>query len=261
MEIDKSHFDESVHELIDLLLSNQWPEAVPEFLICGDNEEERIMRGEGILDYIEFNLKDKTVCDFGCGEAHLAIVAAKHAKKVVGYDIKESGPIEWTAHENLTLTSSCNELLVHAPFDYVIVYDVLDHCSNPQDVLLQIKAITHSKSKVFIRFHSWMSRHATHLYRHLNKAWIHLIFTPEELEKMGLKSEFVYPYFYPIDQQNKWIKSIGFKVEKSEISKTIVEPFFSYPKIMERLPLNKFDNKLPIWQMSQSFNDYWLIPE
>lgn len=258
MEIDKSLFEESVHELIDLLLSDQWPEAVPEFLICAENEEEKKLRGEGILEYVGFDIKGKSVCDFGCGEGHLALAASKQAQRVVGYDIKENGSLEWVMKDNLTLTSSCNELLVHAPFDYVIVYDVLDHSTNPQETLLQIKAMTHPKSKIFIRFHSWMSRHATHLYRQLNKAWMHLIFKPEELEKMGLKSEYTYPYFYPIDQQGKWIKTIGFKIDKSEIQKTIIEPFFNQPKIMERLPLDKFGGKLPVWQMSQSFNDYWL---
>jgi hypothetical protein len=102
-----------------------------------------------------------------------------------------------------------------------------------------------------------MSRHATHLYQKINKAWIHLVFTEEELKLMGLEASFTQKYFFPIGQQEGWFKAAGFSVVSSDVIKSEVEPFFRKPKIVSRLPMDKFKD-FPEWQMSQSFNHYVL---
>jgi len=256
MEIDKSKFSKETQDLIDLLLSPEWPEAVPDFLICADTEEDKLGRAQGILDYAEFKLDGKKFCDFGCGEGHVATLASDYASFTVGYDILEHENFTKIQKERLLLTSSSNELLANAPYDFIMVYDVIDHAENPEALLSQLKAISHKDTKIFIRFHSWMSRHASHLYRQINKAWLHLVFTQKEIELLGLNPTFVYKYFTPLHQQDKWIKSMNGIVEKSEITKSFVEPFFKQEKIFKRLP--NINNRFPDWQMSQSFNDYWV---
>jgi len=101
-----------------------------------------------------------------------------------------------------------------------------------------------------------MSRHGAHLYKQLNKAWVHLIFTEEELAKMGVKMEFVRKYFTPINEQNSWFKNAGLTVVSSDIIKTAIEPFFRRPEIASKIPAVK--GQFPDWQMSQVFNDYRL---
>jgi SAM-dependent methyltransferase len=257
MKIDKSEFPNDTHFLLDLLNSDNWPEALSSSFFCSTEDEKR-QRGQGVLDYIGHEFHDKLVCDFGCGEGHTALAASKTAKLAVGYDLYESGLLDWKKKDNFLLTTSCNEMLMYGPYDIIIVWDVFDHCKNPENLLMQIKAVSHKKTKFFFRFHSWISRHGAHVHKHLNKAWIHLIFTEYELELMGIKLDYLNKIYFPLRQQTKLISSIGLKIDKSEIVKNNVEPIFRIQKIKDRLPLSFFNGEFPEWQMSQSYNDYWL---
>ena len=256
MDISLDKFSDDAKPLVELLFSADWPEAVADFLICQDLEEEKQERAEGILEFIGENYFNKKVLDFGTGEGHVAKELAKTASLAVGYDIKKSGSLPWEMNNNLLLTTDFNEVAAKGPYDLVILYDVLDHCVDPIDALKKVASVVNSESKVFIRFHSWMSRHATHLYKKINKAWIHLVFTDEEFALMGIKQDFVYKYFLPIITQTQWIELCGFTIINQDLVRTNVEPFFWRPEIQARLPLHKFENKFPDWQMSQVFNDY-----
>lgn len=254
MEIDKDKLPSEIHHLVDLLLDPSWPEAVPPFLICDDTEDDKNERAEGILDYIGFEIENKSFCDFGCGEGHLALKANRIASKSIGYDIIQTGVQDcWGTN---MLTTNFEEVIHNGPYDYILAYDVLDHCVNPLEALSQIKSICKKETKVFIRFHSWMSRHGGHLYRKLNKAWAHLVFTEQELALMGIDLEYVHKYYTPLITQHSWIKKQGFKIISEDIVKTVVEPFFKKQEIKSRLPLDKYQGQFPEWQMSQVFNDY-----
>lgn len=258
MEIDKSKLPESSHPLIDLLLSDDWPDAVPPFLICSDSEEDKTERAEGILDYINFDLTNKRICDFGCGEGHLAIAASEKASFSAGFDIRRSGQKEWEKDGKYLLTNDFERLKACGMFDYIVLYDVLDHSVNPLEVLENVTSISHKGTKVFVRCHSWMSRHGGHLYQKLNKAWAHLIFTSAEIRLMGFEPEYIYKTYFPLATHEGWFKSLNIKVESHDIVKTVVEPFFKRPEFNSRLPYRLFSGKFPEWQMSQVFNDYYL---
>jgi len=254
-QIDKSLFPEAVHPLLDLLITDAWPEAAPKYLICEDSENDKLDRADGILDYIGISFKDKKVLDFGCGEGHVSDKAAETAILSVGYDIVQ--PSFDSNKKNCILTSDFSNVTKNGPYDIIILYDVLDHCKDVLDALNQVKSVSDSQTKIFIRCHSWMSRHGAHLYKKLNKAWVHLIFSEEDLNKMGVKMDFVRKYYFPVDTQNKWFKESGFKVLSSEIIKSPVDSFFKCEELKKILSKN-FDGKFPEWQMSQCFNDYVL---
>lgn len=251
--IDKSLFPESLHPVLALLDGEDWPEAAPQFLICEDSEEDKMERAEGILDYIGDNLQGKKVLDFGCGEGHVAIKAADTASVAVGYDIAE--PTAKTEKENCILTTDFSKVTENGPYDLVILYDVLDHCKDPVAALKQVKEVISPTTKVFVRCHSWMSRHGSHIYKQLNKAWAHLIFSEEDFAKMGVKMEFVQKYYFPLNIHNQWFAGAGFKIVSSDIIKTAVEPFFRKPELASILS-KPFKGEFPDWQMSQVFNDY-----
>lgn len=258
MKIDKSLFPDDTHFLLDLLQSNDWPLAAPKFLICNDTDKDKSDRAEGILNYMGENFTNRKFCDFGCGEGHVAKEVGKTSVLSVGYDIVKEGNLPWeTTQDGFTLTNNLDKVKESAPYDFILLYDVLDHSQNPVEVLQQVKSISNENTKVIVRCHSWMSRHATHLYQKINKAWIHLVFTEEELKLMGLEAPFTQKYFFPIGQQEGWFKAAGFSVVSSDVIKSEVEPFFRKPKIVSRLPMDKFKD-FPEWQMSQSFNDYVL---
>lgn len=259
MKIDRTLFPESTQILIDLLESSEWPAAAPQFLICENTEKDKSERAEGILNYIGENLDKKKFCDFGCGEGHVIREIGKYASTSIGYDILKDGELNWeTTQDNYTLTTNFEIVKEKSPYDFILLYDVLDHAKNPLEILEQVKSLCNKDTKVFVRCHTWMSRHGSHLYQQINKAWIHLVFTEEELNLMGLKIPETKKIYLPLATQEDWFKQSGFKVINSDIIKCQVETFFRRPLILNRLPLNQFKGEFPEWQMSQSFNDYIL---
>ena len=115
---------------------------------------------------------------------------------------------------------------------------------------------------VYMRCHPYCSRHATHLYNELNKAYVHLIFTEEELRKiyqelnLEYKKENNIKVLFPLKNYSELIHSAGLRVEnKSEITDR-VENFFKIPKIAERIMKNNGYGAFPEFQMGVSFVNY-----
>jgi 2-polyprenyl-3-methyl-5-hydroxy-6-metoxy-1,4-benzoquinol methylase len=258
MNFDKTNLQPETLQLLEYAESNIWPEAVQSFLICGENNEEKFDRAEGIVDYIDENISGKKFLDFGCGEGHVPYRALKHeASLSVGYDLQKTGNFEWDS-ENSILFSNLSSVESMGPFDVILLYDVLDHCQAPINLLNTLKSCSHAETKIFVRCHSWMSRHGSHLYRQFNKAWAHLIFAQDELKSLGLDTDIVQKYFYPIGKQKEWFKQAQMTVVQESFVKSVIESFFYKPEITKRLPLNEFQGKFPEFQMSQTFNDYIL---
>ncbi|RTK93398.1 MAG: methyltransferase domain-containing protein [Neisseriaceae bacterium] len=258
--INKDLFPKETHLLLDVLSSPMWPEAVPEFLICEDQEEDRKDRAEGILDFVYQNLNidisRKKFLDFGCEAGHIALEAAKKAQNSVGYDIKKFGNYVWEeVDQNCLLTTDFEKVKENGHYHFIMLYDVLDHVSDPVEVLKQVKSVCAPHSVVFLRFHSWMSRHGAHLYKKFNKAWIQIIFSEEELKLMGLIPETVQRYTRPIATQKGFIEEAGFTVIQESFETSIVEPFFKESLLRDRF-FSNFGTTFPEFQMSQSFNDY-----
>jgi 2-polyprenyl-3-methyl-5-hydroxy-6-metoxy-1,4-benzoquinol methylase len=244
------------YKLIDMVKSDQWPEAVPNYLICLDTEEDKTDRAEGILEYIETPIANKKFLDFGCGEGHVALKASKDANKSVGYDIEKTGNLNWEQEGNCLLTTKLENLKTHAPYDIILLYDVLDHCKDPEEVLNQVKNLCDEKTEVYIRFHGFMSRHGTHLYKQINKAWAHIYLNEKEIEHMGLKETYARKVYFPIKEQEELIFKCGFKKTKEKIVHCNVENYFQNPYLKKIQPKCYDSNSAPVWQMSQTFNDY-----
>lgn len=248
---------ENSKKIIELILSPEWPEAIAPFLICSDTEEDKQERAEGILEYVPFDLKDKKICDYGCGEGHVSLIANKKGLDCIGYDIVKTGIHKWDCNENFILTTSYDKILHKSPFDVIILYDVLDHCKDPEDVLEKIKKISNNKTKIFVRCHSWMSRHGGHIYKQLNKAWVHLFLNENELKNIGINQEFIYKTFNPTEIQKKWFNK-NFSIESSDTIKTIIEPFFENNDLKKMILKNNIKIEDLNLEMSTIFNDYVL---
>jgi 2-polyprenyl-3-methyl-5-hydroxy-6-metoxy-1,4-benzoquinol methylase len=266
----KEELNEEFNELKNLLKSEEWPEAVLSFQICDENsEEEKMDRAEGIVDIlIEDSLKDKKFLDFGCGEGHAAKYASTQETKIsVGYDIikSENSKFDWEEkQENFLLSNDLEKVKSEGPYDVIMVYDVLDHAEDPTQVLKEAKDLLAEKGIIYLRCHPWCGRHGGHLYRQINKAFVHLVFTEEELERMGYKLDFTNKVFYPIGTYNNIIKDAGFSKKDPEIDRQTIEEFFSKNeiiknRILKNLKSKKWEKQEPEFQLEQCFLDYKIV--
>ena len=132
-----------------------------------------------------------------------------------------------------------------------------------------IKNLLAPGGKVYIRTHPFCSRHGTHLYHQINKAFVHLVFSDEELAALGYKQEPVRKFKHPLNDYNNVFTLAGFKIQNGPHQvKEAVDPFFiNTPIVSQRIknhyqdspiePLKK--GKFPTWQLEQQFIDYVLI--
>lgn len=249
-----------------LLESQEWPNAVPENLICDINDEaELVERAGGIADLmIEQSFVDAKFLDFGCGTGHVATYAAAQKTKVsVGYDIAKIGSLTWEQEGNCLLTTQYDKVLRNAPYDIILVYDVLDHIAaeDINSVVKKLKELSNAGTRLYVRCHPWCSRHGGHYYLQNNKAFIHLVFNDDELKKLGLTSMPTEKVIYPINTyKTMWVKH-GFHIIHQDISRSSIEDFFHTNSLVKNRITSRWTENTknwPQWQMEQSFIDYIL---
>lgn len=258
--------------LKEALESSDWPFAVdPELIINENNEEDKIQRADDIIDIMFDNLDGKKFLDFGCGEGYTARqVAVRNAVKSVGYDITAAWDNSFQL-PNLVFTTKMEDVMANGPYDLVLLYDVLDHIVNedPVELLRRVRSLVAPGGFVYVRCHPWCSRHGTHLFRQLNKAYLHLVFTEEELAIFGLKGTPTRKIIHPLAEYDAMFLAAGFE-NRIRIDTLLVvpEPFFELnKKVCARIKTNwasSIDDVLrrgesfPAWQMQQQFLDYAL---
>jgi 2-polyprenyl-3-methyl-5-hydroxy-6-metoxy-1,4-benzoquinol methylase len=258
-------------DLKTLLNSSEWPDAVFKVQIADENsEDDKKERAEGIADVILPSLDQKKFLDFGCGEGHVAKYAAKNANLSIGYETEKnpSSQLEWEEKkENLLLTTDFEKVKAEGPYDIILIYDVLDHAKGESmtQVLEKAKSVLSDEGNIYLRCHPWASRHGGHAYRKINKAFVHLVLSEEELKEMELELEFNNKVLYPLATYLKAIEDAGLaKVNEEEIDFQDVEPFFSENAVVKERLLKLYgirewgDSGRPAFQMSQCFVDYVL---
>ncbi len=217
------------------LWSDKWPEAVNANLICDPSSEfDKTERARGIFELmIEQNISKKKFLDYGCGEGHVSKISLDYSPALsVGYDIRK----QWPDIPGCLMTDSINVLQENKPYDIILLFDVIDHIEgeHPIDLLARAKALLADDGRIYMRSHPFTSRHATHSYHTLNKAYVHLVFNKSELA--DLTSD-VTPNFGVIDPQTylSWFQSLGLKIVSRKNIHDRIEPFFKIPKIASRI--------------------------
>lgn len=255
---------EDFESLKKILISDRWPNAAPPILVCDiTSEEDKTERAEAILDlWINQNLDQKKILDIGCGEGHLVQEASKSAKLAVGYEPKIFK--HWKGKKGL-FTKDKSDVQKNGPYDIISIYDVLDHCDNPNELLQMAKDNIKDDGRIYLRLHPWVSRHGGH-YFNVNKAFVHLIFSEKEMAKMGYTAQSIdaQKVYYPIGQYKKnWIEQSGLKIVEERIESQPPEPFFFNNEIiLNRLkantPFNFSKHLQGKFQMGQTYHDYIL---
>ncbi len=169
----------------DFIKSKYWPVAVQEDMIVRTSQQIKHRSTVIVKAYID-NIFNKNFLDFGCGTAHTAIEASRSCKLSVGYD-----PVRhqyWTSQEakasnNCMLFNDFDEVKKNGPYDFILLYDVLDHIL-PSDIpaaIDNIISVCDSNTIIKCRCHPWTSIHGGHLYEKLNKAYAHLLLSEEQI--------------------------------------------------------------------------------
>lgn len=257
-------------EVERLLKSDDWPHAVFAVQIADDNSErDKEERAEGISDIILPPLKGKRFLDFGCGEGHVAKHVAKEAALSVGYDVSHSHKSNFVWEEAQgagLLTSDFGRVKEMGPYDAVLMYDVLDHAvgDSPSELLSKAASVLSDGGRIYMRCHPWCGRHGGHLYRKINKAFVHLVLTDEELRACGVEPEHNLRVLKPLWLYSEAIKAAGLVGEgEPEIDSQEVEDFFKDTPVLKKRILrhwgaSEWDHDPPSFQMSQCFIDYVL---
>lgn len=247
--------NKELEDLKALLLSNEWPYAVDPLMICDENlEQDKFERAAGILDtVVDINFSGLKFLDFGCGEGHTVLEAKKRNAIAYGYDPIQKGNL----YDGIEITNDFNIVESNAPYNIILLYDVIDHCDSPIEILQQVKKISNKDTKIFIRCHPWTSRHASHLYKKMNKAFMHLVFTQQELAEMGFELEKGQRFLWPLKTYRQLFLDSGLKVISENIEKQLPELFFKNNKlIFSRISRLFGIQSFPEFQTSQNFVDY-----
>lgn len=257
--------------IVDDIMSDKWPAAVDNFLIANNTDEDMRLRAESIASILLPPLKNKRFLDFGCGEGYLAEFAAKETVISVGHDISNKGWDKIIKSDNLILTDDFDNVVKNAPYDYIMAYDVFDHLEgkeNQKTVFAKLKNVLAKDGMLYVRFHPWCSRTGTHLYKSLNKAYIHMFLSDEQLIEMGHIPLPTIKLIHPMAVYDDWIKSAGFRLMKREVTRETVEDFFKKNYISDKIKahwgtshdINLSSGKVfPLFQLEQQFVDLVLI--
>ena len=270
----------STKEVMDLLDSQEWDEAVNPNLLVQSEEDKRI-RAEDIVFLFMGDKQDGiTFLNVGCEEGHIAdLVANRNAKLSVGYDIKIEN--EWQKNNfnrpNLFYSNEFSEIQAKGPYDKILMYDILDHVENPIEILKQVKSVLSPNGEINIRCHPWCSRHGGHLYKIKNKAYLHLILTDEEIKMInegllmisnGGKLIYVNKIIHPRNTYARWFNEIGLKIDSDYmVEDTVPSFFYKNPIISSRIKKNwqtspnphlSSGEIFPHFQLGISFIDYKL---
>ena len=121
-----------------------------------------------------------------------------------------------------------------------------------------IRKLCNSNTKLLIRTHPWTSRHASHSYYKLNKAWAHLFLDDQQLAQYTDHKTF-FKVNRPIGQYSNIFTASGFKIDHHEIVRSPIDSFFKNDKIL--LELSSKFNASPEWVsevFQYEFIDYQL---
>ena len=215
--------------LLTIVASGQWPIAAQASQMVGDEESSKNLRADNILQKMVKLKKDIKFLDFGCGEGHIVSRASAISSGVFGYDSMWQG---WDRHENGNFTIDIEEMESNAPYDSILLYDVLDHIDDPISTLHIIKQVLAPNGIVHIRNHPFTSIHGTHLYNTLNYAWIHLLMQEADIRKLGGVSQRVNRITRPLATYRGWFSDIGFKIKREEIIRSQIPPMFHDQEII-----------------------------
>lgn len=203
-----------------------WPCAIHPNVIF--KKEEGFSYARGVVEHIiDEEIAGKRVLNFGFDDYPVSeLIHEEYDPEIsVRYSFCE---LKEKSTNTFFSTTDIEKVRLKAPYDIILIYDVIDHIEeDPVGLLKEAKRLLKKNGTIYVRFHPYCSRNALHLHHDLNKAHIHLLFTQEELKKIVPKSKIkfnrgiIYPHLY-----ERYIKSSELKIKfKREILEGRIWPF------------------------------------
>ena len=81
------------------------------------------------FDFLKTNIKNKLICDFGCGEGEFLKYACKFSKKVFGVEINQSSLNNLKNFEKIKVKKNLSNFKFN--FDLITMFHVLEHLEHP----------------------------------------------------------------------------------------------------------------------------------
>lgn len=203
-----------------------WPMAVPRHMIVNTGDVKvKQYRAAQIASIMNLPIGNAKVLDYGCGDGYVSRELAKSAASVVGFDIKADA--SWANASNLTLTQDIEVAKSGGPYDVVLLYDVVDHLegTDPDSLFKFIESVLSESGKGFVRFHPWTSKHGGHLYDKVNKAFVHLVYTPDELASLGYTLDHNLKITRPMAAYDSFFEKNGLEIINRKVQSERVEEY------------------------------------
>lgn len=237
-------------------------------IISNKGEPERKFRAMQIVGLIGVPLHGKNVLDFGCDTGHVTEELARQSKHATGYDKQPESSLQathWaeTKEKNILFTTDREQVAKNAPYDLILAYDVLDHLveDDPTDIMLWLRELLADDGLIFVRNHPWTAKHGGHLYDQVNKAYLHLALTADELVQRGLQLSHNLKISRPMAIYERWYKDAGLKIIDKKIEAENPEEFFSgdlLDRIIKTTWGGNMDRDQALKIMANQFIDYKL---
>jgi len=232
--------DDRLKELTELryeIKKAEWPEA--ENLTI--QHHQKILKTMGEL--ISVPIRNKSILDFGSCHTDLAKIAKNkfEAKTVVVFDCDLCQKYE-TNLTDPSIVSTDNFRIVEqsAPYDIIVINDVLDHTEKPVYWLKRLnQLLVKNTGRLFVRVHPWTSRNGTHLSEQINKAYLHLIFSDDELATLGVTNKFTRKIIDDVESYKRYFEESSLKMLNHKIYKKSIDLALLQNKVViERIKNN-----------------------
>jgi len=247
--------------------SDKWPVAAPQHMIVKqDNPHEQRFRALQVVTLLQLDNSHKKILDFGCGDGMISKELKSKSELVVGYDLASAKSWDTVANDFIVMTKDKADVQRNAPYDLIMLFDVIDHLvgEDPIEVMKFVKSVLAPGGRIYVKTHPWTAKHGSHLYETINKAYLHLALTTDELLEAGYTPQSNMKFVRPMATYLTIFSDAGLEVASKNVVAEAVDPFFTGDVLDRIIKINwegKIDKSTAIKIMSNQFIDYWLVSQ
>jgi len=154
---DNSDLDVLVCNNCSLVFLSSFSHISKDFYINSGMHEEKINLEEWIketsidderrLSFLKKHIENKSIFDFGCGNGNFLLKAKKYAKYVAGIEL-ESAFMSYFKENELNVAGNIAQ--INKKFDFITMFHVLEHLTDPIQELINIKGFLNKNGQVII---------------------------------------------------------------------------------------------------------------